>query len=138
MAIQNMLYGEVGVDLDKNKECDYCYKYLPNDQFDRDRTKKDGLDHRCKGCKTVEAIVRNYPGLTVDRYAQMMWEQEGSCAICATIPEKKLVIDHNHKTDKVRGLLCSNCNSGLGMFKDSPRRLRTAIAYLRKASEKKA
>ncbi len=62
-------------------------------------------------------------------------KQHGLCAICA-IPEaespgKKLCLDHNHSGDLLpRGLLCRNCNSGLGHFKDNPERLAVAITYL--------
>ena len=51
-----------------------------------------------------------------------------SCIICNST--KRLVIDHCHKTDKFRGLLCSNCNTGLGMFKDNIDFMLNAIKYL--------
>jgi hypothetical protein len=55
-------------------------------------------------------------------------EQDGLCAIC--LNSRVLVIDHNHDTDKVRGLLCENCNRGLGFFRDCVLILESAIAYL--------
>lgn len=55
--------------------------------------------------------------------------QEGCCAVCGA--GGKLVVDHSHVTGAVRGLLCSACNTGLGLFKDSPVRLRNAIEYLK-------
>lgn len=52
-----------------------------------------------------------------------------ACAICGG--DKRLSIDHDHSSGRVRGLLCSPCNAGLGMFKDDPERLAKAIGYLK-------
>ena len=54
--------------------------------------------------------------------------QNNNCAICGE--EVKLHVDHCHKTGKIRGLLCRNCNTSLGKFKDSPEILQNAITYL--------
>lgn len=72
-------------------------------------------------------------GLTAERYREMLAAQRDSCAICLTRPVRRfeLVIDHNHETGEVRGLLCSACNTALGFFKDSPGRLAAALDYLR-------
>ena len=51
-----------------------------------------------------------------------------SCTICGS--EEKLVVDHDHKTNKIRGLLCNHCNRGLGHFKDDPDLLEYARIYL--------
>jgi hypothetical protein len=74
-----------------------------------------------------------------------MWDgQQGLCAICHERlnkpqviggpgmlgTDKQLAIDHDHKTGIVRALLCSSCNTGLGLFRDSPRLLAQAIVYL--------
>ena len=71
-------------------------------------------------------------GITVDQYAEMLDKQQGSCAICRTecVTGKRLAVDHCHETGRIRGLLCFNCNIGLGKFKDSTKMLETAIAYL--------
>jgi len=56
------------------------------------------------------------------------------CQICKQKPvNRNLCIDHDHTTEKFRGLLCNNCNTGLGMFKDSCECLQSAIKYLDKA-----
>ncbi len=69
--------------------------------------------------------------------------QEGLCAICKNpetslgstkIKAKRLAVDHDHITGKIRGLLCQRCNCGLGSFKDNPDLLKGAIEYLRRAS----
>jgi len=58
-------------------------------------------------------------------------EQDGYCIICFEKCDDVLVIDHCHITGKVRGLLCQQCNAGLGNFKDDPKRLEKAISYLK-------
>ena len=73
-------------------------------------------------------------GLTVDQYMDMLEDQDYSCAICGKDDwgVRKPFVDHDHKTGEVRGLLCSTCNSGLGMFKDSKWLLLQAYNYLGK------
>lgn len=77
--------------------------------------------------------VRKY-GLTAEEYKQLIDKQDGKCAICgASIGNTegdRLYVDHDHATGKVRGLLCSNCNLGLGKFQDSVQLLQKAILYL--------
>lgn len=72
-------------------------------------------------------------GLTEEVYGYILGQQEGKCAICGEYEEgngKKLAIDHDHTTGQVRGLLCAQCNLGLGNFRDSVDLLERAIAYL--------
>lgn len=79
--------------------------------------------------KTREYNLRKRYGITPEYYEELFHKQNGKCAICGTSKEK-LVIDHDHKTGKVRGLLCHNCNRGLGKFRDSPRTMLRVIDYL--------
>ncbi len=68
-------------------------------------------------------------GLTLDEY-HAMWESQGErCKLCSKVMAKGH-IDHNHRTKRVRGLLCFNCNAGLGLFRDNPGVLRKAAAYV--------
>lgn len=77
-------------------------------------------------------------GITPEQFDKMMSDQGGCCAICGKPPDKakghrhkhRLNVDHDHKTGKVRGLLCNNCNIGLGAFEDSQDRIANAIQYL--------
>lgn len=78
--------------------------------------------------------MRKY-GISIERYEQMLAEQNGACAICGSPdngdkPTDRFHVDHCHTTGIVRGLLCLSCNHGLGKFKDSVESLRSAIRYL--------
>jgi hypothetical protein len=66
--------------------------------------------------------------ITLDQYHAMFEGQDFICAICGC--EKTLVIDHCHGTRRFRGLLCHNCNSGIGKLRESPELFASALAYL--------
>ena len=77
-------------------------------------------------------------GLTLEQYDALLTEQNGVCAICkksetASI-KKNMCIDHDHKTGKVRQLLCDKCNRGIGYFNESIDVLEQAVLYLKKHS----
>jgi hypothetical protein len=74
-------------------------------------------------------LLRVY-GIGLEEYDRMYIEQEGRCAICHA-PHDVLAIDHCHRTSRIRGLLCSRCNSALGLFQDSAENLTRAIDYVR-------
>ncbi len=74
-------------------------------------------------------------GLEPDEFEALLARQGGVCAVCHRPPPKSkhswnLSVDHDHKTGEIRGLLCFNCNAGIGQFKDEPERLRAAARYL--------
>ena len=72
-------------------------------------------------------------GITIEDYNRLFEEHDGCCAICGrhqTELVRKLHIDHDHNTGKIRGLLCYNCNDGLGRFRDNPELLNKAVEYL--------
>jgi hypothetical protein len=68
--------------------------------------------------------------LSMTEFQDLVVKQKGLCKICGE--KKPLSIDHDHDSDTIRGLLCNNCNTGLGMFGDSIRVLKNAIAYLKR------
>ena len=70
-------------------------------------------------------------GMSLDEYKAMRDKQGRKCAICGK-KSKNLHIDHDHKTNTIRELLCANCNPGLGNFQDNPALLQKAIEYLNK------
>ena len=75
--------------------------------------------------------IRMY-GIDVPDYERILAEQGGGCYICGKKPSERraLDIDHDHKTGKVRGLLCSNHNRAIGLFGDNIRGLIKALEYL--------
>jgi Autographiviridae endonuclease VII len=70
--------------------------------------------------------------MSVSEYKGVIARQFGVCAICRREPDagRRLHVDHDHDTGRVRGLLCFTCNNALGDFEDDPGRLRAAIGYL--------
>lgn len=86
---------------------------------------------RNKKEQTFKRTLKNH-GITKEYYEFMFTNQSGMCAICSSvlIDSKLTHIDHNHSTQKIRGLLCATCNLGLGHFKDSISLLSNAIKYL--------
>lgn len=91
----------------------------------------------------VYDLKRNY-GVSAEDYKNLLSGQGGACAICSqpetaldpkTGAARAMAVDHCHTSGKVRALLCSKCNTGLGSFNDDPARLTAAIAYLRQHKE---
>ena len=134
------------------KLCPSCKNLKNLNEFHKNRTCKDGHSCYCKKCSNQMAkkkgrvrpltaeMSRRYAitrhGITVDEYNSRMIEQDYRCAICGMISfDRVLHIDHCHTTNKVRGLLCNNCNSGLGMFRDELNILIAAANYLIKFNE---
>lgn len=75
-------------------------------------------------------LKRSY-NMSLEEYREIYLIQKERCAICkAFMGKHQLAVDHNHKTGDIRGLLCNNCNNGLGRFKDNPQLLENAIKYL--------
>jgi len=128
-----------------SKVCTRCKVEKSLDSFNKRKDSKDGLQYFCKECREVlnketycpdkaanAHLKRNY-GITLAEYDTMLEQQEGCCKVCGTDEpggQGRFHVDHNHTTGKVRGLLCSECNTGLGKFKDSPTVLLKALAYL--------
>ena len=103
-----------------------------------------GTDKLTKEGKMWETYLRKSHwkikyGLTETEYNRIYSKQRGLCAICGTHAIDLncfLCVDHNHKTGKIRGLLCNKCNTGLGMFAESRGNLIKAIQYLTKYEKK--
>ena len=119
-----------------NKFLSICKKCSENKKIND--SKKDEFIKKSRAVS--DYYFRTYK-LRHGSYAKMLKLQDGKCLICKTEESqlnKKLVVDHCHTTGKVRGLLCSLCNSGLGFFKDNPKILENAITYLENSRENSA
>lgn len=89
--------------------------------------------HRiCKNCKTHLNRFNRF-GISPKQYQELLQKQAHKCAICEkelTFIKNSAVVDHCHGSNKIRGILCRNCNTGLGVFKDNKAFLAKAIYYL--------
>ncbi len=130
------------------KTCSGCKETQPIKNFYKDKNRKDGHYVRCRKCqaeysrnyrkrfpnKSTNSTIKYRYGITLEEYTTKLREQFDCCAICSTAfpggKKKSFFIDHNHKTNQVRGLLCRECNLMIGHAKDDPDILREAIRYL--------
>ena len=77
------------------------------------------------------SLQRSY-GIGIEEYNRILESQESRCAICWVKPdERRLGVDHDHKTGRIRGLLCNPCNRALGGFQDNSVTVQRAADYLR-------
>jgi hypothetical protein len=76
-------------------------------------------------------VLKHKYGISLLEYELRLALQNGACAICEKKPKRLLCVDHCHVTGKVRGLLCSKCNSALGFYGDDPKLAQAGADYLR-------
>lgn len=122
--------------------CRRGHEFTPENTYVR--TRGDGrVTHECVKCKAARRALRKpYDrkqyltvkyGITNQDYSILLNNQNGVCAICGEDPgDRRLSIDHDHQTGRIRGLLCRNCNSGIGLLKDNAQILARASHYLTK------
>jgi len=139
------------------KQCRSCGVEKPLSEFNKDKNRKDGHYPYCKACTAIRrskkryykkwretnpekvkeyrrtGLLRRY-GLTEEDYNELLEQQNYACAICKSTDPKdrwdRFHVDHCHETNIVRGLLCTQCNTGLGKFYDNTETLSEAIRYL--------
>lgn len=112
------------------KRCSTCQEFLPVSGFHKNVAFPDGLQNVCKTCRENLRSIQKY-GISLEEKAELIKAQGGVCEICER-PLIKAHTDHDHRTGVVRGILCPDCNKGLGLFKDSQRSFSRAIGYLGK------
>lgn len=138
----------------ETKRCGRCLFVLATTDFHKAKREKSGLQSWCKSCRKEHKkeerkeyhrnryhsnkdnyldwmYVRKY-GISLATFKELLEEQKGVCKICSLpcTSGRQLSVDHDHLTGKVRGLLCGNCNKGLGSFKDNINLLKKAMEYL--------
>lgn len=80
--------------------------------------------------ETRSVLYSRRYGLSVEQYDRLVLKQDGKCARCLCSTERRLDVDHCHKTGKIRGLLCSACNLYIGRLESQLERLPDDLAYL--------
>jgi hypothetical protein len=119
------------------KKCTKCKvsKERTKEFFPLHNKKLDGLDSWCRKCRATyrNEICRGlFRDSISDENLKKLKLQKSNCEICGST--ENLVVDHNHKTNVVRGRLCNHCNRGLGHFLDNIDILEKAIKYLKKTN----
>ncbi len=110
--------------------CRKCCIDLPITKFRFTNKAANKRHHICRDCRQIH---RKFLREAHENYEIILEQQGNKCAICGISSDEymgKLIIDHNHETMLVRGVICSYCNKGLGFFFDSPTYLAMAIEYL--------
>lgn len=140
------------------KQCTVCKKNKTLDEYYNYKASKDGKSYRCKECDNLarkkwikdnperahesqrERNLRAKYGIGLEEYNSLLKNQKGRCGICGVSENRAsyghnksldFSVDHCHLTGKVRGLLCNQCNRGLGMLGDTEEDILKVLKYLR-------
>lgn len=117
----------------RRKQCRNCCAELTREENQKNPEKYAEIRRR--------ANLKRCFGLTIEEYDRLMQRQGGVCAICGQRERNKagrrMPVDHCHETGVVRGLLCSNCNGGIGKFHDDTEKMAKAIEYLKHHAKEK-
>ncbi len=130
------------------KKCIKCSMEKSINEFYKNKAMKDGINNKCKACERVRYLSekatetkkaynrarsrKERTGFSTEEFNKKLEEQNYKCAICLTDTPSSVNwhADHCHDTKQKRGILCSKCNMGLGLFKDNVKALEGAIMYL--------
>ncbi len=137
------------------KSCTKCGELKPETEFQRKTSNSDGLRTMCRECSnkshreytreykkknpdTIPKVMRKLHlkktyGITIEEWDDMFESQKGRCAICGKHQsefENALCVDHNHKTGKVRTLLCVGCNYFVGRIENNVELVKQIIEYV--------
>ena len=128
--------------LGETRICTICREEKHKTEFSKHAGTLQGFRPDCRSCAADRGWIRRLAqyGLTPDSYHSLAEAQDFQCAICGDVPVATkvhpdgLVVDHDHKTGSVRGLLCGGCNASLGHFNDNAEALQAALRYLERAA----
>lgn len=113
--------------------CCVCLTSKPKTDFYK-KNRNGRLDSSCKACRIIKSRERTL-GVTEQQYRELERKQNGRCGICRNRLRsrryKAFAVDHCHRTGRVRGLLCTNCNTALGLLKDDPERMLRASEWVK-------
>lgn len=118
--------------------CTKCKESKPAtaEYFPLHNKKRNGLDSWCRSCRAAYRSDINrgkFRSVISDEALKELKASTNECVICGA--NEKLVVDHDHKTGEIRGMLCNHCNRGLGHFRDDPMLLEFAAQYLYASAE---
>lgn len=108
-------------------------KYRKTEKY-KEYKKQYRNSQKAKDTRRNQLLLKHF-NITLEKYNEMLLNQNGVCAICLKHDEKavrSLAVDHCHKTGKIRGLLCRYCNQALGILNDDIERMKKAVEYLSK------
>ena len=127
------------IQMGRRSECKIC-RARRNREYNKNRPRSTPRKPHSYNANSnrKHAMKKNY-GMTVEEYHFLLDQQNGLYASCGKPERAKirgklrpLAVDHNHETGQVRGLLCSSCNSALGMLQDDPEQVRALLKYIEK------
>jgi hypothetical protein len=136
------------------KTCKQCRVEKPFSEFYKSKENRGGYTTMCKLCRKDYDKIRNSKpeqkvkqrewsykrryGISIEEYDRLAESQDHACKICGSTDSKRgnkfLLVDHNHETDEIRGLLCNSCNVAIGLLGDNISTLQNAITYLNNAT----
>lgn len=106
---------------------------MTKENFILNKSSIDGFNGWCKNCTKDSSLCNRY-NISLEDYKKLLILQNEQCFLCGTNdpmgPTNMFVVDHCHKTGKIRGLLCNHCNTGIGKLHDDPQLLRKAADYI--------
>ena len=133
------------------RKCYRCKVTKPLSDFYKDKRRKQGHHYECKECTKARVTATRDPerardlhlqrtyGITLDTFNGMVSTQSSRCACCGSSEpggkHNQWCVDHDHVTNKVRELLCKDCNIVLGIVSDSPTHLKKLIQYIAKHND---
>lgn len=141
------------------KQCSKCRLEKDQSLFSIDKSRRDGLQPRCKSCSALankeykarkdprelkknqyKAFIKHKYGVSVEWVEERLAAHNNKCKVCGAKMElhtNTVAIDHCHKTGEVRDIVCKKCNTAMGHFRDDPKLIAKAIDYLTEMKEKK-